>query len=72
MAITVRAMQNDTLDLLCWRHFGSSTASVVESALELNRNALNEVAILQHGQLVMLPDPPNNTAPAEKTLSLWD
>ena len=71
MSIQVRAQQHDTLELLCWRHLGT-TAGVVEAALELNRNKLNQEATLKHGQLVMLPDPPTQSAPATVTLSLWD
>jgi phage tail protein X len=70
MTIHVRAYQYDTLDLLCWRHLGS-TAGVVEAALELNRDRLSDVT-LQHGQRVVLPDKPvQNIAPTDM-VNLWD
>ena len=31
----VRALQNDTVDQLCWRHYGK-TAGVTEKVLEAN------------------------------------
>jgi len=71
MTILVRANQHDTLDLLCWRHLGT-TVDVVEEALELNRNQLMFGATLQHGQLVKLPDPPAQTAPRVDIVNLWD
>jgi phage tail protein X len=71
MTILVRANQHDTLDLLCWRHLGT-TIGVVEAALELNRNQLKFDATLQHGQLVKLPDPPTQTAPKVDIVNLWD
>lgn len=66
----VRAQQNDTLDLLCWRHLGT-TAGVVEAALELNRNHGSE-AILTHGQLIKLPELALQTAPTTDMIHLWD
>jgi phage tail protein X len=70
MTIHVRAHQYDTLDLLCWRHLGS-TAGVVEAALELNRDRLSDV-MLQHGQRVVLPDKPAQTIAPTDTVNLWD
>ena len=66
----VRAQQHDTLDLLCWRHLGTTTG-VVEAALELNRNQCGE-ATLRHGQLVKLPDPPMQITPTADMINLWD
>lgn len=70
MTMLVRAQQHDTLDLLCWRHLGT-TVGVVEAALELNRNQCNE-ATLPHGQLVTLPDLPTHIAPTTDMINLWD
>ena len=66
----VRAQQHDTLDLLCWRHLGT-TAGVVEAALELNRNQCSEVT-LPHGQCVKLPDFPIQITPTTDMINLWD
>ena len=65
----VRAQQNDTLDLLCWRHLGA-TANVVEAALEINPGLAGLGPVLPHGQLVTLPE-----LAAAKTIpsvNLWD
>ena len=51
----VRTGQNDTLDLLCWRHLGI-TAGVVEAALQLNPGLAGHGPILPQGILVTLPD----------------
>ena len=66
----VRALQNDTLDLLCWRHLGT-TAGVVELALVLNPGIASIGAMLPAGNLVTLP----NAAPAPPAapmINLWD
>ncbi len=70
MSILVRAQQNDTLELLCWRHLGT-TKGVVEAALELNRDQLNQDAILKHGQCVLLPDAPTAATARADTVNLW-
>lgn len=70
----VRAQQNDTLDLLCWRHLGQ-TAGVVEAALAMNPGLAELGAILPHGQLVSLPDPATPASTTAKTVpsvNLWD
>lgn len=71
MTITVRAQQNDTLDLLCWRHLGA-TANVVEAALELNHGLADIGAIIPHGHLITLPDPSSAPPKTEQTVNLWD
>lgn len=65
----VRAMQGDTVDSLCWRHLGSSSA--VEAVLEQNPGLADHGAILPNGTLVTLPD----EAPAVRQtnlVQLWD
>ncbi|MDN4572669.1 phage tail protein [Pandoraea cepalis] len=65
----VRAMQNDTVDAICWRYYGR-TQGVVEQTLEANPGLADHGAILPHGLLIELPDQP---AQAEKkTVQLWD
>lgn len=73
MTTTVTARQGDTLDLLCWRHLGTTAGGVVEQAFELNRGLAEEGAIIAEGRIVILPDAP--LAPAVTTLetvNLWD
>ncbi|WP_408586592.1 tail protein X [Novosphingobium sp.] len=77
MPSTVTARQGDTLDLLCWRHLGTTAGGVVEAAFELNRTAGQSLAeagdVIAEGRAVILPDVP--AAPAVTTLetvNLWD
>jgi phage tail protein X len=68
----VRAQQSDTLDALCWRHYGR-TASVVEAVLAANPGLADLGAILPHGTAVELPDLPASAQAATNTLvQLWD
>lgn len=66
---TVRAAQGDTLDLICWRHYGR-TAGVVEQVLEANSGLARLGPILPHGTLVQLPE--IATQPQRQTVQLWD
>lgn len=66
----VIAHQGDTLDALCWRHYGR-TAGVVEAVLEANPGLADLGPILPHGQRVVLPE----QAPQPQRLdliNLWD
>ncbi|MCT8573195.1 tail protein X [Glaesserella parasuis] len=64
------ATQHDTLDQLIFRHY-SRTAGLVEIALEYNPQLAN-VAILEMGQRVEMPDITTTTTMAKQTVSLWD
>lgn len=66
----VIAHQGDTLDALCWRHYGR-TAGVVEAVLEANPGLADLGPILPHGQRVVLPE----QAPQpqrQDLINLWD
>ena len=64
-----RARQDDTVDSLCWRHYGA-TQSMVEAVLQANPGLASCGPILPQGTLVLMPALP---APAPKpTVSLWD
>lgn len=66
----VIARQGDTLDALCWRHYGR-TAGVVEAVLEANPGLADLGPILPHGQRVVLPE----QAPQpqrQDLINLWD
>lgn len=67
----VRAQQNDTLDLLCWRYLGQ-TADIVEAALELNPGIAALGPILPHGHIVTLPDQVSAPSKQNQTVQLWD
>ena len=63
-----RAMQSDTLDLLCWRTFART--DIVEATLELNPGLADHGPVLPTGLLVELAEPA--AAHTRATVSLWD
>ncbi len=67
----VRAQQNDTIDLLVWRHLGS-TAGYVEETLELNPALAKYGPVLPHGTPVTLPEPKASTPKTLPIVQLWD
>lgn len=69
MATTVHANQGDTLDAICWRHYGR-TAGVVEAVLDANPGLAALGPILPHGTAVQLPD--ITTQQQRQTVQLWD
>lgn len=70
MPITIRAVQYDTVDVLCWRHYGR-TAGVVEAVLDANPGLADHGPILPHGLAVQMPET-QTVAPHRQMLSLWD
>jgi phage tail protein X len=67
--MNVIAQQGDTLDALCFRHYGR-TGGIVEAVLEANPGLAELGALLPHGTAVSLPDV--DTAPVTETVNLWD
>lgn len=65
----VQALQGDTVDLLCWRHYGH-TQGIVEQVLQANPNLVEGGIQLAAGQWVELPDIP--LAAQQDTIQLWD
>lgn len=70
MAEQKRTQQNDTVDALCWRHYGR-TAGVVEAVLKANPGLASYGAVLPAGLLITLPDI-QTSAPERQMVSLWD
>lgn len=69
MATQIRTLQAETVDALCWRHYGR-TRGAVEAVLQANPGLASCGPILPQGILVLMPTLP---APATKTtVSLWD
>lgn len=62
--------QDDTVDALCFRHFGR-TQGLVEAVLELNPGLAEHGPILPHGLPVDLPDTPTQQTNTQ-LLKLWD
>ena len=67
---SLRALQGDTVDAICWRHYGR-TAGVVEAVLEANPGLADLGSILPDGQLVNLPETPPQAA-QRQMVNLWD
>ncbi|WP_153785689.1 tail protein X [Pseudomonas sp. EMN2] len=70
MAEQRRTQQNDTVDALCWRHYGR-TAGVVEQVLDANPGLADQGPVLPAGLLVILPEL-QAAAPDRPMVQLWD
>ena len=64
----VRAHQYDTVDALCWRHYGR-TQGVTEQVLKANPGLAEYGPFLPHGLQVELPDIPTTTT--VQTVQRW-
>ena len=58
----------DTLDYICWKHYGH-TKGVVEKVLEVNRNLANQPAVLEAGIKIELPEVEEKTK--NERIKLW-
>ncbi|MCW2484745.1 tail protein X [Candidatus Symbiopectobacterium sp. NZEC127] len=65
----VIAQQGDTLDALCYRHYGR-TRGAVEAVLSVNPGLADYGTILPHGTAVTLPN--IATAPVRESVQLWE
>ncbi|KLU15536.1 MULTISPECIES: tail protein X [Xenorhabdus] len=65
----IRTQQYDTVDALCWRHYGR-THGVTEQVLEANPGLADVGVILPHGMALELPD--IAPAPVTPMIQLWD
>ncbi|MFW2077492.1 tail protein X [Acinetobacter sp. ULE_I010] len=67
---TVYAIQNDTVDAICWRYYGR-TSGVVEKVLEANSSIAEFGPFLPMGTAVQLPviQTQQNTT---QSIQLWD
>lgn len=70
MAVSIRAQQSDTVDALCWRHYGR-TAGVTEAVLEANPGLADHGPTLPQGLVVQMPEA-QATAPQRQTVNLWE
>ncbi|WP_070415266.1 tail protein X [Pseudomonas lundensis] len=70
MAEQKRTQQNDTVDALCWRHYGR-TVGVVEAVLDANPGLADRGPVLPSGLLVTLPEL-QTAAPERQMINLWD
>jgi phage tail protein X len=67
--VIVQALQGDTVDALCWRHYGR-TAGVAEQTYAANPGLAEIGTVLPMGYPVDLPDQP--AQPVTDRLQLWD
>jgi len=70
MGTEVIAMQNDTAELICYRHF-DYTVGVTEQVLDLNPGLASLGPILPSGTKVILPDVAEQQEQTN-TINLWD
>ena len=70
MSKTIIALQNDTIDAICWREYGRS-AGVVEMVLEANPKLTTFGVFLPIGTPVTLPEIETPTQ-TKQTIQLWD
>lgn len=68
--MNVRALQGDTVDLLCWRHYGR-TEGTVEAVLEANAGLADLGPVLPLGTVVFMPAL-GNVANTKPLLQLFD
>lgn len=66
------AMQGDTVDLICHRHYGR-TAGVTEAVYTANPGLAELGAVLPLGTPVVLPDlTTQSTETTRQLINLWD
>ncbi|QCR37042.1 tail protein X [Nissabacter sp. SGAir0207] len=65
----VYAQQGETVDEICYRHYGR-TQQVLEQVYAANPGLASQGAILPHGYPVALPT--LASAGTKETLNLWD
>ncbi len=65
---TYRTRDGDTLDWVCWRHYGKQSGAV-EAVLEANRHLADEGPTLKGGIVIELPDL-GQPAPVQE-VELW-
>jgi phage tail protein X len=70
MTVAIRTQQNETVDGLCWRHYGR-TAGVTEAVLDANPGLADHGPILPQGIVVTLPEA-QPAAPQRQMVNLWD
>ncbi|MCQ2035168.1 tail protein X [Stutzerimonas kunmingensis] len=67
---SLRAQQGDTVDAICWRHYGR-TAGVVEQVLDANPGLADLGPVIPHGTLIHLPEQAVR-AEQRQVVNLWD
>ena len=69
MSDILYARQHETVDAICWRHYGR-TASVTEALLNANPGLADLGPHLPQGQRIVLPA--TAPQPEQQRVTLWD
>ena len=69
MALKYVTRDGDTLDWICWKHYGRSSGAV-EAVLEANRGLADLGTTYQAGTEITLPDLPASSSTT--VVRLWD
>lgn len=67
----ISTVQGDTVDLICWKHYGQSSG-MVEQVLNANPHLAGLDPILPIGTEIDLPEISNNQQDSKATIQLWD
>ena len=70
MTVRYRAKDGDTIDRICWLHYGQQ-AGAVETVLDANPGLADVGPTLPAGLVIELPDLPEPNREIE-TVRLWD
>ncbi|WP_025873057.1 tail protein X [Methylobacillus glycogenes] len=65
----VMSRQGDSIDSICWRHYGR-TEGMVEQVLLANQDLSHMKPILPLGTMIDLPE--DVTQPQKQMIQLWD
>ncbi len=65
-----RTKEGDTVDLICWRYYGSTADRITERVLEANLGLADEGAVLPSGVEIVLPD--LTVASDDNGVRLWE
>lgn len=71
MSQKIHALQNDTIDAICWRYYGRS-AGIVEKVLQENPQLAEFDIFLPMGTVVLLPEIDTPEQVQQQTINLWD
>lgn len=69
MAAQIRTQKNESVDALCWRHYGR-TQGAVEAVLQANPGLARHGLLLPQGILVTMPV--LSAPPTKPMTTLWD
>ncbi|MDX2109208.1 MAG: tail protein X [Verrucomicrobiota bacterium] len=74
MDVTYTTQAEDMVDAICKRHYGHTTAGIVEKVLSSNPGLSGQGPLLPAGISIVLPDigAPKSSPQIKSTVNLWD